>query len=118
MGVKKVLPSFNLFTATTGIMTGTSTIVSAATNIQNLDNVGIQVSWTGTPVGVVSVLCSVDGVSYYALTFSPALAAPAGSATGMLVSLNQVPFNFVKVSYTNTSSTGVLSAFITGKDIN
>lgn len=116
MGSKKVLPVYPLII--NGAMTGTATITSTPTNIQNLDNVGIQVSWTGTPTGTISVLCSVDGVQYDSLTFTPTLAQPAGSAGSYLINLNQLPFPMVEVQYTNTSGTGVFNASIFGKDLN
>lgn len=99
-------------------MSGTNTINSDATNIENLDNVGYEVSWSGTPIGTISVQCSVDGNSYFDLTFDPVLAQPAGSSGGYLINLNQVPFKWVRVSYTNTSGAGALTVKIIGKDIN
>lgn len=116
MGSKKVLPEYSLITA--GVMTGTTTIASVPTNIQNLDNIGLQVAWTSTAIGTLTVQCSVDGVTYSALTFSPALTQPAGASGGYLINLNQLPFPWLKVSYTNVSSTGVLNVKIFAKDIN
>jgi hypothetical protein len=122
MGNKRTIPSrigdggYHLITD--GVMTGTAVITSAAFNIQNLDNVGLQIDWTGSAVGVIQVLASVDGVTYHAFTFSPALAQPAGTAGGYMISLNQVPFPYVKVQYTNASSTGVLNVWLSAKDLN
>lgn len=122
MGTKRTLPSrlgdagLNLIAA--GVMTGTSVLTSPVFNAQNLDNVGIQVDWTGTPTGVIQVLGSIDTVNYHAFSFSPALAQPAGAAGGYLISLNQIPFPYIKLQYTNTSGTGVLNAWLSAKDIN
>lgn len=119
MGFKKSLKAFELFNAShPGTMTGTSTIHSAKTQIQQLDNVGLQISWTGTAVGTISVECSNDDVTYYSLTFSPALTQPAGTAGGYLVDLNQNPFIWVRVSYVNSSGSGTLSAILSAKDVN
>ncbi len=116
MGSKKTLPEYVLINA--GAMTGTATLNSTPTNIQNLDNVGLQVSWTGTAVGTFAVQCSIDGVTYDSLTFNPALTQPAGTPGGYLIDLNQLPFPWLQVTYTNTSGSGTLTVSIFGKDVN
>lgn len=120
MGNKKLLLLYHLkFSGVVGgIMTGTNSISSESTDIRNQDNVGLDISWTGTPVGTISVQCSVDNVTFRDLTFDPVLAQPAGSAGGYLVNLNQVPFIYVRVAYTNASGVGVLLANIVAKDVN
>jgi len=69
-------------------------------------------AWTGTPVGVFSVELSMDGVNVdqtlTAADFSPALAAPAGSASRFLFEVVAVaPYRRIK--YTRTSGTGTLT---------
>ncbi len=122
MGFKKVN---KFWLIDQGVMTGTATLLSAGQNLQNFDNVGLQVTWTGTPTGVLSILGSVSAafseaptVTYYALTFVPALAQPAGSGDGYLIDLNQFPFPYMQVQYVNASGTGVLDVFMYGKDLN
>lgn len=104
--------------STSGTMSGTSTIYSNVMPIGNFDNSGLEITWTGTPTGTISVMCSVSGQVFYALTFNPALAQPLGAGGGYLVDLNQVPFGLVMLQYTNSSGTGVLTAFIESKDLN
>jgi hypothetical protein len=116
MGFKKITGPIPLFTAEA--VTGTNMYTSPAIQIQNLDNLGIQVSWTGTPTGTISVLCSIDGINYIPLTFSPALSQPAGSAGSYLINLEEVPFPFLELQYINASGSGTLSALFFGKDIN
>lgn len=108
-----------------GSMTGTATLTSVAQNLQNFDNIGLEITWTGTPTGTISILGSVSAafpaastVSYYALSFNPGLTQPAGSAGGYLIDLNQFPFPYMKVQYVNSSSTGTLNAYLYGKDLN
>lgn len=93
------------------------TLTSQSINEQFLDNVGIQIQWTGAPVGVIAVNASIDGLTYYALTFDPVLAQPAGSAGGYLVNLNQLPFVYFNVTYTKTSGTGALTVIQTSKEV-
>lgn len=122
MGQKKSLPSRigdpGLQVITNGGMTGTATIISSLINVQNTDNVGIQVKWSGTPTGTISVLGSVNNADFVALTFSPVLTQPAGASGGYLISLNQVPYPYLQVQYTNTSGSGTLNAWISLKDLN
>jgi len=118
MGAKKLLTPFALFASAGGSMTGTSVIHSSVTDVRNLDNIGLQVNWTGTPTGTLIVEGSNDGTTFYALTFSPSLAQPSGSASGYLISLNQFPWIYCRVSYTNSSGSGNLFVTLAAKDLN
>jgi hypothetical protein len=124
MGAKKI---GGIWLIQNGAMVGTSTITSAAQNIDNLDNVGLEVTWSGTPTGMLTVLGSIsaglfgvpdDLVNYYAFTFDPALPQPLGAPGGYLIDLNQVPFTSLEVSYTNTGGDGILNVFLFKKDLN
>ena len=83
-----------------------------------MDNLGIEVTWTGTPTGTISVLCSDSGINFYALTFNPALMQPSGGAGGYLINLNQLPFKYILLQYVNSSGTGVLTSYCQNKDLN
>lgn len=102
----------------TGTMSGTNTIYSNIIDISRMDNVGLEVAWTGTPVGTFSVMVSNSGINFNALTFNPPLAQPAGSAAGMAIDLNQVPFKYLMLQYTNASGSGVLTVYGQSKDLN
>lgn len=122
MGAKKVNQYWMI---RNGVMTGTASLLSAAQSLTSLDNAGIEITWTGTPTGTISILGSVSeiildapAINYYELSFNPALGQPAGSADGYLIDLNQFPFPYVKVQYVNNSGSGVLNAYLFGKDLN
>lgn len=115
MGAKKI-NSIQIVTA--GSMTSTNTITSTVLTIANFDNIGLEIAWTGTPVGTISVAVSNSGTNFYALTFNPILTQPAGSAGGYVVSLNQLPFQYLEVQYTNSSGTGTLNVYAFEKDVN
>lgn len=102
----------------TGTMSGTNTIYSNVQDTFNFDNSGLIVTWTGTPTGTISVLVSNRGDVFYSLTFDPAITQPAGSAGGYAINLNQIPFRYVAVQYTNASGSGVLTVDICQKDLN
>lgn len=101
-----------------GVMTTTATIYSQIIDISKMDNQGLEVTWTGTPTGVFSVLVSNSGVNWPALTFDPVLAQPDGSASGYAVNLNQLPFKYMMLKYVNASGTGVLTVYGQNKDLN
>jgi len=67
--------------------------------------------------GTLTVQCSNDGVTFTALTFSPALTQPSGSNLNYLVDLNQVPFYYLEVVYVNASGSGTLTSILTSKDL-
>lgn len=116
MGKKNALESFHLISG--GSMTGTSTITSSTQTILTYDNIGLQFEWTGTPTGTFSINCSIDDVTFIPLSFSPPLTSPSGSSGNFLVSLNQVPYPYIQVTYTNSSGSGTLDVFISQKDLN
>ena len=99
-------------------VSGTSTYTSAATNISQQHNVGLDIRFVGTMTGTLTVNCSNDNVTFTSLTFSPSLAQPSGSNLNYLVDLNQVPFQYVQVSYTNSSGSGTLTSILTSKSFN
>jgi hypothetical protein len=101
-----------------GSMSGTSTIYSQIVDISRMDNSGLEVTWTGNPTGNFQVMVSNSGVNFYALTFSPALTQPSGTPDGYAVNLNQVPFKYLMLQYTNISGTGSLTIFGQMKDLN
>lgn len=123
-GRKNSLVKFQ--TITSGDMSQ-ATLTSAVTNIEYLDNIGIQLNWTGTPTGTFSVEISMDysqdqlgnvtnAGNWIAVTLSPAITA-SGSADQAYIDLNQLSAPWIRTKYTKTSSTGTLNAFICGKMI-
>lgn len=102
----------------TGSMTGTNTIYTNIYDTTLYDNAGIEVAWTGTPTGTLTVQCSNSGTAFYALTFNPTLTQPAGSGGGYLIDLNQLPFKYVMLQYTNSGGSGTISAYLCVKDLN
>lgn len=102
----------------TGAMASTNTVYTNIYETDLYDNVGIEVTWSGTPTGTIQVMCSNSGTTFYALTFDPVLGQPAGSAGGYLIDLNQLPFKYVMLQYTNSTGSGTISAYICSKDLN
>lgn len=101
-----------------GTMSGTNTIYSQILDVSRMDNLGLEVAWTGTAVGVFSILTSVSAVNWNALTFSPPLPQPAGADAGYCVSLNQLPFKYILLEYVNSSGAGTITVADQNKDLN
>jgi len=121
-GRKNVLSIYKIIDA--GDMSQSS-ITSAVTNITYLDNVCIELVFTGSPVGTFSVQGSLDhqqdalgniitAGNWVSLTLSPAPVA-SGSADQIVIDLNQLSFPYIRVVYTKTSGTGTLNGWIGAK---
>lgn len=115
MGVKKN----NLYQLLNGVaMTSTTTFHSDPLPVMNVDNIGIELSWTGTPTGTFSIEASNSQLAWITLTFNTALTQPAGSANSIGLDINQFPFYYIRITYTNASGTGAANAYVTVKDVN
>lgn len=99
-------------------MGSTDTIYSQIVDVSKMDNIGLFVSWTGTPTGTFSVLAGNVNAEFSALTFSPSLAQPSGSDGFMTISLNQFPFKYLLLQYDNASGSGTLTVSGQHKDLN
>lgn len=101
-----------------GTMSSTNTIYSNIIDLSKMDNVGLEITWTGTPTGTFQVMGSNSGINFYALTFNPVLGQPAGSGGGYLIDLTGYPFRYIMLQYTNASGSGTLTAYGQSKDLN
>jgi len=108
-------------------MTGTAVLTSSPTNINKLSGVGYQFSWTGTPNGSLSFEVSnnydpqnTTGAVWTALSTSLIAGysgiSPAGSAGNSYVDLTGLKAKWVRCKYTNSSSTGTLDVYVSGKE--
>lgn len=122
-GRKSNLKTFPIIVA--GAMSGNLT--SIVTNIEFLDNIGVQLNFTGTPVGTFAVQVSADynqdsqgnvtnAGNWISLTLNPNPSA-GGSANLIYIDINQLSAPWIRTTYTAGSSTGVLNAFICGKQV-
>lgn len=105
-----------------GNMSGNLT--SNVVDIEFLDNIGIQLNFTGTPTGTFGVQISMDynpqtGAGfwiYLTLPTTPAAVA-AGASNQIYIDLIQLTAPYIRVKYTATSGAGSLNAYINGKEI-
>lgn len=101
-----------------GVMTGTNTIYSNIIELSRMDNEGFTVSWTGTPTGMLTVLVSVDGLTWPSLTFSPALAQPSGVDGFYGIEITQFKYKYLMFQYVNASGSGLLTVVAQSRDLN
>lgn len=121
---KNILVPFQIVTS--GSMAGNLT--SAVTDITKIDNVGIQLIFTGTPTGEFFVDGSLNyspanngaklaNAGDWVAIDLPSSALAAGSASSILLDLNQLSFPNIRVRYVRSSGTGTLNAYISGKGV-
>ncbi len=111
-----------------------ASITSIVSNIQMLDNVGLQLSWTGSPVGTFAVQVSADHAQdefgnvttagqWAALTltyftsgsFVTATSIPTSVGSPIYLDLQQLSAPWIRIVYTRGSGSGTLSGYITAK---
>ena len=102
-------------------------LISAVVEIKNQDNIGVQLHWTGTPTGSFSVQISSDHEqdingnvqvpgNWVSLPLNPAISA-SGSGDDAYVDLNQLSAQYMRVTYTAVSGSGVLDGIIVAKGV-
>lgn len=101
-----------------GVMASTNSIYSQIIDVSKMDNIGAEITWSGTPAGTLSVLVSNSGQTFYPLTFSPGITQPAGSASGLPISITQLQFKYIMFKYVNASGSGTLTGYLQLKDLN
>ncbi len=90
-----------------GTMTGTSVLTSTTIDMSVASLLSLQLVWTGTPNGTAVVQVSNDATTWSSYTITmPSIAGAAGNGA---VQLADCAHQFVRVVYTNSSSTGVLT---------
>ena len=98
-------------------------ITGTPTNIMFMDNVSIELQFTGTPTGTfyVDVSNTYDPISNPTPTWITLPLSPTPVATGVAgvvgIDYNQSGFEWVRVRYTRTSGSGTLDGYIAVKAV-
>ena len=109
-----------------------SSIASSITDIQWLDDVGLQFVWTGSPTGTFAIQVSADynnnnpsaptgnwvplTLTYWnGSSFVTATSIPTSAGSPIYVDLALLSAPFIRVVYTKGSGSGTLTATITAK---
>ena len=101
-----------------GAMASTNTIYSNIIEKSRQQNIYAEVAWTGTPTGTLTIWCSVSGINWNSLTFTPALTQPSGSAAGEGINLTQLGAKYFYFQYVNSSGSGNLTVYLQLQDLN
>lgn len=106
-------------------MTGTTVVTSNVVDTRYLTNLYLQISYTGTPNGSFSIQASMDYVPNPAggagivagtwIDIGANIANAAGGAGAVGVNIANEGYAFLRLVYTNTSSTGSLDVWAGGK---
>lgn len=123
MSRKSNLKQFQLIT--NGDMS-TASLTSPVTNIEFMDNIGVQLEWSGSPVGNFQVQVSIDynqdyqgnvlnAGNWVPLQLNGSQNVPTSVGSPILLDLNQLSPPWIRVVYTRTSGSGTLQAWIAGK---
>ena len=102
-------------------------ITSAVVGIPYLDNIAVQLNFTGTPTGTFEIQVSLDydqdnqqnilnAGTWVPMTLSPSPIAN-GSSDKIVIELNQLGSPWLRIVYNRTSGSGTLNAYITAKMI-
>jgi hypothetical protein len=89
-------------------------VTSLETDVGHLDNIVIDLRWTGTPTGTFLVEYTLDDANWEALDFGSSVAA-AGAAGDHQLFINQFPGKRIRTRYVRSSGTGTLNGWIMAK---
>lgn len=115
--------------SSSGAMASTNTITSNAIPVDQLWGFAIQAVWTGTPTGTIKLQASSDSpVGDNAIAdpsstitnwsdISNSSYSITGAAGNYMWNFSGCGFRFVRVSYTNASGSGTLTAKLSAKGV-
>jgi hypothetical protein len=103
-----------------GIMTGLTVVTGPWVNLRKVRECSFVAQWTNTPNGAFAFDVSNEPDTPTVATPLPLPAAfasgnPAGTATSYPFDFGPLPYAWIRMKYTNASSTGVLNAWFCGK---
>lgn len=127
MSAKTILKPYNVVPPVAGNMA--TTLTSAPTNTQLIDDAGYAFSWTGTPTGTFNIQCSADYTpgtfpsdyptnpgTWTTITLTTPITA-SGGPDNAYVDLTLISAPWIRLQYVPTSGTGSLSVWVTGKSL-
>lgn len=93
-----------------------STFYSEVVNIQYMDNIGVQLEWTGDAVGEFFVELSNDKITWNVLPIYP-YATVLGVPGSHYLDLNQLSPVYIRIRYEWSALGGICNGYITAKII-
>lgn len=110
-------------------MSGTTVFTSSVTSIIYRDSISYQFAWSGIPTGAFDVQGSIDyspglpqsvgplnAGTWTSIPISPSFnATGSGGASFGLVNMSQLGFAYTRFQYTNSTGSGFLGCWTSGK---
>jgi hypothetical protein len=97
-----------------------ASLTSPSIPIQWEDNVGIQVTWSGSPVGAFAVPISLDQINWVTIptsAFNGTYPVPGTTTSPGFLDMNQLSASYIRLVYTKVSGTGTLNALLVAKGV-
>lgn len=98
-------------------VSSTTSYRTAAIDMRFMDTAALEVEWTGTPVGTLSVEASLDGSTWYPTGQQCTDPTGAGSTDNSLINCMGIGFAYLSLKYTNSSGSGTLTVTAVGKGL-
>lgn len=118
MGRRNLIQPYKVFNAAD--MSGNLTQAAPYTTIDQVDKIGIELEWAGTaPVGNFFVDVAyqypntLEFTTWIALDFGSSIAI-SGNSGQHIITINDPPFQKLRLRYVATSGTGTLTATVFG----
>jgi len=89
----------------------TSSVISETTNVEQMDHIRYNPSWSGNPTGGFFVEVSDNGTTFEILDFGTPIEAE-GFSGAHTITITMVNFKFIRLIYLPLSGTGTLNANI------
>lgn len=105
------LPIFQLNIKTLDAHTMGASFSGSSVDLAEVDNYAVHIIWTGAPVGNLQVEASNDNSNFVAVDTT----AAGGGAGQRIYNVAGAGYRYVRVSYTFTSGSGTVTAYISGK---
>lgn len=96
---------------TASAMTGN--LFSNVIDLSETTGYALHAIWSGSPVGIISAGGSDDGVNFVSVASN----STAGAAGQYLLNVEKIHYRYVQISYTFTSGTGSLTAYVSARNI-
>jgi hypothetical protein len=98
-------------------VTGISAYRSAVVDMLCMDIAALELEWTGTAVGTLSIDASNNGIVWYPTGTSVNNPTGAGATDDSLIDINRFSPRYLSVSYLNTAGVGTLTITAVAKGL-
>lgn len=91
----------------------TSNLSSAVIDLSQTTGYALHAIWTGAPVGTISASGGDDGINFVAVASN----STGGTSGQYLLNVEKIHYRYVQITYTFTSGSGSLTAYVSARSI-